>query len=352
MVTRTVNPIRRGKRLNRLARAYLEFKHRYDVAWECLEGTAILAVFTLAIAGRETVSHGIELASHVFVGLLLTLKMASAICAYVSPRSKAADSSGAGKIIFNGKKINVKTWAHQLNICALLPENVHPIFIQPGEEQLLHAFSKLCHLEVDDRSVKFTLDQRKKLYRKWLSSGLPCLMLLTDEDDNALVASIVLPLTTSAFRDFWEHGLDALDIDSSHLLSADSKPEHQYLLVDMLASNRDYLKTLSVQRRAELTGIGFRTLTRHLAEFSPSDGEFAPVLLCSTLGPKLRRVLYSFGFESKRGQSEFVPIYRADLGRLDCYSDDSSWLARSILSNVQNYTSRAVQINVAGPNAT
>jgi hypothetical protein len=91
---RIVNPIRRRRTLNRVARGYLEFKHRFEFLWELCEGMVIVAVLTLAVVGRESLSHRIELASHILIGLLLFFKLASIVCAYVVPRSSGADSAG------------------------------------------------------------------------------------------------------------------------------------------------------------------------------------------------------------------------------------------------------------------
>lgn len=198
-------------------------------------------------------------------------------------------------------KLNVRSWATGSNIFQFLPDSTRALFLKRGEERLLHTFSDLCDIEVMDRDVEFTLDQRKALYRRWLGSGLPCLMFLVDQDDNALVASIVLSLTEAAFREFWYKGRDALDIDITDLLSAGQKPSRQYLLVDMLARHRNYIKKLSKERKAGLSGIGFRALTRHLSEFAPANAEFSPVLLCSTVSRKLQTLLNSFGFESVLG---------------------------------------------------
>jgi hypothetical protein len=176
-----------------------------------------------------------------------------------------------------------------------------------------------------------------KLYRKWMSSGAPTLMLLADPQNNALVASVILSLKKTAFRDYWYNQMDALDIDGSHLLSGNDKPSCQYLLIDMLASHKGYIRQLSAEKREQLRGIGFRAMIRHIAEFSPIDKKFEPILFCSTLDPSLRSILPSIGFETKTGQSGAFPIFRADLSREDWYSDDAERLIEAFFSNIACY---------------
>lgn len=96
MDERKVNSIIKSITPNGVARCYLRFKHKHEFGWELIEGFVILVVYALASIGRKHVSHDIEVGADATVILVLVVKVASAICAHVSPRTDNADTAGAG----------------------------------------------------------------------------------------------------------------------------------------------------------------------------------------------------------------------------------------------------------------
>jgi hypothetical protein len=76
-----------GKRtLVHRARAFLEFKHKHEEAWELFEFTLITAVFVLLILQRGELSHALGIIAHVVAGLLLLTKFVCVAAWRVSVR--------------------------------------------------------------------------------------------------------------------------------------------------------------------------------------------------------------------------------------------------------------------------
>jgi hypothetical protein len=187
------------------------------------------------------------------------------------------------------------------------------VFVQRGDEKLLRDFSQHCHEIVQDRDVSFTLNHRIKLYERWLSSGQPCLMATMDASKALIGASVVLPLTFDAYRDFSSGQLDALDIESFHI-DADDDAKERYLLVDMWAFSPHAFETSP--------GISLRSLIRHVAKLYNPYKQKA-ILLCSTGNRPLIKRLMHLEFEKgpkHRGADESV--YSANLSNTGQYSEE------------------------------
>jgi hypothetical protein len=64
-------------RFSGLARHFLDFRERYDTAWELVEGLLVACVFVLLFSGHEEEERFLGLFSHALVGVLLAMKFAS-----------------------------------------------------------------------------------------------------------------------------------------------------------------------------------------------------------------------------------------------------------------------------------
>src|SRR5215472_1100567 len=101
----------------------------------------------------------------------------------------------------------IRHWANQ---CRLFQPEDTGRFKIVRDRADLQAFAQTCHALVTDRDESFTLEDRIKLYRRWLASGTPCLLAAGDGGGHVVGTSIILPLTPAAFDEFWNEGLDAL----------------------------------------------------------------------------------------------------------------------------------------------
>jgi hypothetical protein len=183
-------------------------------------------------------------------------------------------------------------------------------FVQQGDDESLRHFSQLCHELITDRDVSFTLRDRTALYRKWLATGHPALMAVV-HDQVPLGASIILPLTESAYQSFWYGELDAPEIDKLHLVRKKKNKGYRYLLVDVVAIDKSFFQNVPAAVREELIGIGLRSMIYHSSMFF--NPKAAPIVLCSTANKKLQSVLLELGFE--KSSSKAVSAYRTDLAR-------------------------------------
>lgn len=131
-------------------------------------------------------------------------------------------SSGISRWFQRGGGIPLESWArfNQLNKPI---ENEQILFVRQGDQKTVSSFASLCHERVQDREVSFTCDKRIQLYDRWLSSQQPCLMAVTDGDNLLIAASIVLPLTDEGYHGYCSGRLDALDIESRHIVQVGSR---------------------------------------------------------------------------------------------------------------------------------
>jgi hypothetical protein len=239
--------------------------------------------------------------------------------------------------------LNVRHWAETCRLHE--PERGGFLKIVRSNEDV-HAFAKVCHDLVLDRPPSFTLDNRIKLYRRWLSSGQPCLLAAHDGKGRVVAASIVLPLTPAAFHAFWFEGLDALDIGPDHLVRPGIQPEPQYFLNDMLARNKSFINRMPAVDRHNFYGIGFRAMLHHLSLFYDSAMVVEPVLICSTFTPELIELLQVIGFDRRSGQGEAgAPIFCADFRRRDNFSTDALWLLESVVEVIRGYIGGRLQVH-------
>lgn len=76
-----------GKRtLAHRARAFLEFKHKHEEAWQIFEFILIAAVFVLLILQHGELSHALGIIAHAAAGLLLLAKFVCVAAWKVSVR--------------------------------------------------------------------------------------------------------------------------------------------------------------------------------------------------------------------------------------------------------------------------
>jgi hypothetical protein len=212
------------------------------------------------------------------------------------------------------------TWTQQNRLTVPLDPRCTQ-FIQRDDRVSLERLAALCHDVVDDRESSFTLDKRVRLYERWLASGQPCLMAMTDGNGELLGASVVLPLTYEAYQQFCFHGLDALDIETYHIVSRATHTTSRYLLVDMLAKHDDAMGRLPTWQRNKLRGLGFRGAIFHLSAMFDPDAE-PPIIICSSENRGLGRLLKAAKFDDTCIQAGRFTIYKADLRSMDSFPRD------------------------------
>jgi hypothetical protein len=233
--------------------------------------------------------------------------------------------------------LNVRHWAETCRLHERERRDLLKI-VRSDENEDIHAFAKVCHDLVLDRPASFTLEERIKLYRRWLSGGHPCLLAAHDGKGHVVAASIVLPLTPAAFHAFWFEGLDALDIGPEHLVSPGKQPEPQYFLNDMLARNKHFIDRMPRSDRHNFYGIGFRTMLHHVSLFYLSAQAIEPILICSTFTPELIELLQVIGFDRRSGQGgSGAPIFCADFRQREKFSADTLWLCDGVVDVIRGY---------------
>jgi hypothetical protein len=240
--------------------------------------------------------------------------------------------------------LNLRQWAENCRLHE--PERSDLLkVVRLSEGDDLRAFAQVCHDLVLDRPVSFTLAERIKLYRRWLGSEQPCLLAVHDGQGHVVATSIILPLTLPAFRAFWLEGLDALDIWPQHLVAPGNPQQHRYFLVDMLARNKQFIKSMRTVDQRAFCGIGFRAMLYHLSLFYEAGQAVEPVILCSTFNRDLGKLLGTIGFARQTGQGEMAaPIFQADFSQRNSLSADAQWLLNACTGVVQNYAQDRYQV--------
>lgn len=178
-------------------------------------------------------------------------------------------------------------------------------FLIFGDDQALEEFSAFCHRLVEDRDVSFTEVHRKKLYKRWLSSGQRCLMAVTGTRGDMIGATVVLPISKSLCDDYCAGELDALDIEAFDIQD-NAACDHRYLLVDIMAFDADKSEVLN--------GLAYRAVVRHFAELYDPKLHGGLTILCGTgdkgLAGRLQD-LQLYPCAKERGADSY--IYRAQI---------------------------------------
>jgi hypothetical protein len=235
-------------------------------------------------------------------------------------------------------EFKIRPWANQ---CRLFQPEEITRFKVVRDAADLRAFAETCHELVTDRDQSFTLADRIKLYRRWLASGAPCLLAAHD-GGHVVGTSIILPLTLAACREFWDEGLDALDVGVEHLIRPnDPEPNHVFL-IDILASNNDYIRRMPHASQHAFHGIGFRTMVYHLSLFFADAQPFAPVIVCSSFNRQFAKLFGAMGFQ-RRARSGEAPIFCGDFAARDRLSDDALWLLDGMAGVIQGYVRARTQ---------
>jgi hypothetical protein len=199
----------------------------------------------------------------------------------------------------------LERWAKK-NIAYI--EEQYSQIIREGDAEDLRLFAGLCHQLVTDRDISFTLGNREDLYRRWLSSGQPCLLASKDEGGTLVAASVLLPLKETAYYEFCEGSLDTLKINASHIAGPAEDQRRRFLLIDMLCRHKQASKSVP--------GVAFRNLIRHIALFYDPENQLPPMLFCGTENEGLVCRLKELEFEPgpKEHHTEAL-TYSTDLGR-------------------------------------
>src|SRR5262249_9874116 len=140
------------------------------------------------------------------------------------------------------------------------------------------------------------------------------------------------PLRQEAYDQFAFGNFDAIKIEAEHIVRPVEKPWRPYLLVDILAVDKEAAK--------EFRGLGFKTIIRHLAMFYNPLKQDGPIILCSTENHKLRKVLKdSLGFDEKDYTKSPAAqrVQRVDLSRMDLFSPELRQYYSSIIDLLSQY---------------
>ena len=240
--------------------------------------------------------------------------------------------------------LNLRQWAENCRLHEPQRSDLLKV-VRLGEGDDLKAFAQVCHDLVLDRPVSFDLTERIKLYERWLGSEQPCLLAAHDGAGHVVATSIILPLTLATFRAFWLEGLDALQIWPQHLVPPGNTQQHRYFLVDMLARNKQFIKSMQTVDQRAFCGIGFRAMLYHLSLFYDAGQAIEPVILCSTFNRDLGKLLRTIGFDQRSGQGEMVaPIFQADFSQRNSLSADAQRLLNACTGVVQHYIQDRPQV--------
>ena len=238
------------------------------------------------------------------------------------------------------RSLNLRNWARECRIYEPVRTDLFHV-IRPGQRENLEAFGKVCHHLITDRDISFDLKARIDLYRRWASSGQPCLLSTHDGARQIVAATVILSLTDSAYRRFWFDGtLDAIEIGQADLAQPRAPARHRFFLVDIVARNKALINMLSKQERFDFLGIGFRAALYHISLFFEPNQPVIPVVLCSTLHPDLGPLLELAGFERSVGQGNMAaPIFRADYGQSKRLTSDAHWFFDEAVAVIRGYAS-------------
>lgn len=319
---------------------FLSAYGKYETCWDLVEFSLTAAVLCLLNLGLERYQNYLDGILNWLVFMVLSMKSVSLLIGWWVRSHVPSISIDNRRWWFGFGKFNMQKWAMD---CFLKQRECFSSFriICPGDNDDLHEFAKFCHGLVLDRDESFSFRKREELYRKWLESEQPCFVAWHDGSGNIIAASIILSLTKEAFEEYWQKGsLDAINIDAHHLSKPSAWNRTQYLLIDVVARNKNFIKTnVRKEDRARFVGIGFRTILYHISKFGQITDNNRPAILCSTYRKDLGNLLTQIGFEQRSGLVGNLrsPMFCVDLRKLKDLSPDGQCIFNEALQVINSY---------------
>jgi len=324
------------RNLARLARSFIEFRHHYENSFEISEALMIGAVFVLLLSGREKTSEFFGTVTHLLVGILLAFKLFSwlAVRLFITYGNQHGTELEQHESPFLSLNISLAGERSLKSRSYLEPlENRYTTWITFDNPRGLREFSEMCHRLIVDRDVSFSVEHRIALYRRWLSSGVPCLLGLTTGRSNLVGGTVVLPLTREAHNQYCHGKLDALKIEAFHIETG-AEARRRYLLIDILA--------LDPAAESVSPAAIFRAAIRHIARFYNPVNQPGPVIFCSTYTKPLIKWLTAFEFQAvgvEHGTT--ARVYRVDLANLDIFAPKVQKRYANMIDIMKQYNQQA-----------
>ncbi|MDE2068862.1 MAG: hypothetical protein KGK01_04265 [Bradyrhizobium sp.] len=214
VVGRRLLGVKRGSIPLNISTEIRDVRTRYNEKWETIEFRLLLAIAALIFFNWTYASEQLDhFVISLTLGLALIKKVSGRVVHYIVVKR---DHTGISKL---RKQALLKWLSIPLSI-----QNVRFASFEDddafGSKSIIKSYSAVLDRIIDREEAEhpFTSEDRSDLYRRWLYSGQRVLSAYVDSSEQPLAATVVMPLTKSAYEQYRAGSLDALDIQPHHIL--------------------------------------------------------------------------------------------------------------------------------------